>query len=187
MSGLTLDFVVYLGDPDAGAETIASSKLAADVPKYRDRLDPRSLYGALTFSKGGKELSERRADTLIPLLTQVLRTVPYVIDGETETALLTESLHGVMFEPSHDDVVVSFFAGDAYEPDEHLLKPTTMKLKAFGEQLVGIGDRAKSILEQLSPGIYDHEDLQGLKEFHDAAKKAFKQFTLEVERGVRMS
>ena len=183
MAGLEIDFVMYLGDPDDGAEAVDSRALVQDLDRLHDRIDREGPYGALVAKRDGTSLLPPRPDPVLSLITHVLKAVPYVLDGEQESVLLTESEHGLTMVGAADDVVVSFFAGDAFEPDELLLPETTVPMSDFGDQMVGMGDRLKQIIEKAAPELLDADDT--LVELLEVATDAVKQYKLKVEHGLR--
>ena len=185
MAGLELDFVLYLGDPDEGAEAVDSRALVQDLDRLTDRIDAEGPYGALTASVDGKPALAPRPDPVLPLVTHMLKAVPYVFDGEQENVLLSESEHGLTLVGGPDEVLVAFFAGDAFEPDEYLLAETGMPLKDFGEQVVGMGERLKTVIQRAAPGLLEADD--SFLEFFEIASEAVKKYKLEVERGVRQT
>ncbi|MEO1334646.1 MAG: hypothetical protein AAFV29_03345, partial [Myxococcota bacterium] len=81
------------------------------------------------------------------------------------------------------DVIVAFFAGDPFEPDEYLLPQTSMPLKDFGEQMVGIAERLRTILQAAAPELLEADD--SFNEFFEVASDAVKKYRLEVEHGIR--
>lgn len=183
-----LDFVLYLGDPDEGAEKIASAKALEEFATYGDKLAFRDhVYGALTITRGGETILRAVPDPIIKLMTTLMRTLPYVIDGEPENALLNESEHGFLIEPNGDKVNLSFFAGsDAFEPDEFLLESESMPMDAFGGQLVDMGERLMALLEKFDPENYKSEYLgRDLHEFLEVGRDAIKAYRLEREHGLR--
>ena len=188
MSGPELDFVVYLGEPDEGAEAVASKALLTGIEKHKAKLKFPAAYGAIIFSEKGKERLERKADPILPLITKFVRTIPYLIDGESETILLSESENGFLLEPSGDDVNVSCFVGDAYEPEEFLLDPVSMELQVLGEQILSMAERMRDILKKVSPESFDNDgEGKSLEEFIDMSRSSFKTFKLAVERGLRVT
>lgn len=188
MSGPELDFVVYLGEPDEGAEAVTSKALLAGIEKHKAKLQIPAGYGAIIFSDKGKERLERKADPILPLITKFVRTIPYLIDGESETILLSESENGFLLEPSGDDVMISCFVGDAYEPEGFLLDPTSMELQVLGEQILSMAERMRDILKKVSPESFEGDgDGKSLEEFIDTSRSSFKTFKLEVERGIRVT
>jgi hypothetical protein len=187
MTSLELDYVVFLGDPEDGAPALPSAKVLSEIAKHSESLQVDSMYGAMTFTRGGKELAARKADPILPLLTNIMRAVRYVIDGEPETALFTESECGLLFEPSGDDVYISFFLGDPGEPEKVLLPQTAIKLAKWGEQVIGMGDRLAEILKKLDPDFLETDDHgKSFRDFLKEGKEAFRTFQLEVERGLRV-
>jgi hypothetical protein len=187
MSNLKLDFVVYLGDPDEAAPTINSSKAIEKAAEHKDKLNfAAGVYGAIVVEKNGKPLAEKKPDPILPLVTSFVRTIPYIIDGEPETALLSESEFGFLFEPSGDDILLSHFAGDAYDPDEYLIERETVPLEMFAEQVVSMADRLLQLIKKCDPDLAAKDDYtKTLNEFLSTAKSAFRTFRLERERGVR--
>ena len=187
MSSLALDVVVFVGDPDAGAEAIRVSDVMARLPDYQGKLPLSDLYGAVTVSRNGKEIAERRSDPIVQLMTNFVRALPYVIDGESETVLLTESANGYMFEPSGDEVLFSFFAGESYEPDEFFVEREGIDLTDFGEQVLRMSVALRDLVQKLDGQFFERDDYaKSFIEFIDIGKKAFKTFKLEVERGLRV-
>lgn len=187
MKHLELDFVIYLGDPDEGAEAVDSRAALDGAETHADKLPFPDVYGALTVKRDGAEIVERKPDPIFSLITNLVRAVPYVIDGESERSLLTESEHGLSVEPSGDDVFVSFFAGDPYEPDDFLLEQTPMPLADFAEQTLSMGERLRDLIKKVSPSSFEDDYMKSLIEFLDVGRDAFKTFKLEVERGLRVT
>lgn len=188
MSNVKLDFVVYLGDPDEDAPTVPSTQAVAKAEEYKGKLSfNEGVYGAIDIAKNGKSLGERLADPAITLVTKFIRAVPFVIDGEPETALLSESEYGFMFEPSGDDVLVSCFAGsDSVEPEEYLVEREAMTLDQFAEQSIGMGDRLVQLIKKCEPAVIDNDDYaKTMLTFLDMAKSKYRTLRLERERGVR--
>jgi hypothetical protein len=186
MSNLKLDFVVYLGDPDEGASSVSSHKAIEKAEEYKAQLKfHEGVYGAVTVEKNGKVLGEKKHDPVLQLVTSFIRSVPYIIDGEPETALLSESEYGFLFEPSGDDLILSCFAGDAYEPDEYLIEHEQMPLESFADQVVAMGERLVSLIKKVDATALKDDYAKTLTEFLDTAKSALKTFKLERERGVR--
>ena len=187
MKDLELDFVIYLGDPDDGAESVESRTAVNGAEAYAVQLRFPEVYGALIFKREGEEIVERKADPIFSLITNLVRAVPYVIDGESERSLLSESEHGLSIEPSGDDVFISFFAGDPYEPDDFLLEQTPMPLARFAEQTLSMGERLRDLIKKVSPSSFDDDYMKSLLEFLEVGRDAFKTFRLEVERGLRVT
>lgn len=183
MSSLELDFVVYLGDPDDGAEAVDSRTLVKDIEALMGRIDRDGPYGALVAKVDGKSALAPRPDPLLSLVTHLLKAVPYVLEGEQESFLLSESEHGITMAGGTDDVVVSFFAGDLFEPDEFLLPQTPMPIVDFGDQVVGMGERLKTIMEAAAPELLEADGT--LLEFLEGATEAVKRYKLEVDHGLR--
>ena len=187
MKHLELDFVIYLGDPDEGAECVESRAALEGVDAYADRLSFPDVYGALIIKRGGQEVVERKPDPIFSLITNLVRAVPYVIEGESERCVLAESEHGLSIEPSGDDVFVAFFAGDPYEPDDYLLEQTLMPLADFAEQTLSMGERLRDLIKKVSPASFEDDYMKSLLEFLEVGRDAFKTFKLEVERGLRVT
>lgn len=182
-----LDFVVYLGDPDEGATALSSKALVDAINEHKNKLEFPHVYGAVLVKEGGRDLVDVKSDPILPLVTKFVRTIPYIIEGEAETILLSESEHGFALEPSGDDVMISFFAGDPFEPDEFLLEQKTVELKEMGEQVLSMGERMRDILKAVWPESFEDEgEGKSLEEFIDTGRDAFKTFKLELERGLRV-
>lgn len=185
MAGLEFDFVLYLGDPDDGAEAVDSGALIQDLNGLKAQIDPESPYGALVAKIDGKAALAPRPDPVVPLITHLLKAVPYVLEGEQESVLLSESAHEITMAGSGEEVVVAFFAGDAFEPDEVLLPQTPMAMKDFGEQMVGMGERLQKVIEASAPELLAADE--SFLEFLSLASEAVKQYKLKVEHGLRGS
>lgn len=187
MNSLELDFVIYLGDPDEGADSLESRVALDGAEAHAEKLPFPDVYGALIIKKDGGEIVERKPDPIFSLVTNLVRAVPYVIEGESERSLLTESEHGLSIEPSGDDVFVSFFAGDPYEPDDYLLEQTPMPMAEFAEQTLTMGERLRDLIQKVSPGSFEDDYMKSLIEFLEVGRDSFKTFKLEVERGLRVT
>lgn len=186
-SATSLDFVVYAGDPDVGSEAIDSARVIREFDRLRDHLKfDEAVYGSVTITKNGKELVDKRPDLILGLVTKFVRALPYIIDGEPETALLAESDHGFLFERSNDDVLLSFFAGnDAFAPDEYLLEQSPIPVDAFATQVIGMGDRMIELLKKWDAKLALTDDYgKSLAEMLEAGKAAYKSFRVEREKGV---
>ena len=184
MTGLHLDFVVYPDPDDATSGVVSGAILKDPAPP---KLTFPDVYGAITVSRSGKEIADQKPDPVLPLVTNFVRAVPYLIDGETETVLLSESANGFSFEPSGDDIFFSFFSGDAYEPDEYYVEQTAIPIAEFGEQVLAMGERLRDIIKVADPEFFERDEYsKTLVEFIDLGRKAFKTFKLEVERGLRI-
>ncbi len=188
MSGLQLDFVVYLGDPDEGAEAIASAKFLAEAEQHKAEIIFPEAYGALTVKKGDGSLLTPLPDPIFGLITNLVRAVQSVIEGEAETLQWSETENGISLEPDGDDVLFSVFAGDdPDDPEEYLLEEETMSLDSFGEQVLEMGKRLQSILQKVDPEALENDDyLKGLTEFLEISGDTFKTFRLEKQRGLRV-
>ncbi|MBI4816250.1 MAG: hypothetical protein HY791_08330 [Deltaproteobacteria bacterium] len=186
-SNLSLDFVVFAGEPDSADAQIKSQEAVAQFDRVKERIPfDDVVYGALLLERGGKVLVEPTADPLVALLTKTVRCLPYILDGEPETVLLSESEHGFLLEPANDDIQISFFRGsDAFDPDEYLLEKAAMPLMDFCEQVVGMCDRMVDLLKRSDPKRFEADDLsKGLTEMLATGRAAFKRSRLEKERGL---
>lgn len=187
MTNLQFDFKVYLGDPDEGAEAVPSREALKRVDEIQEKLPWPDVYGTILIQSEGESLLSHRPDPIVQLVTGLVRCVPYLIDGESETALLSESEHGFAFEPSDKDVTFSFFAGDAYEPDEFLVEPTPVPLTQFGREILDLGARLRDLMKACDPEIFDRDEYSnGLLEFLDEGEERFKTYQLQLERGLRV-
>ena len=182
---LQIDFVVYLGDPDDGVPAIASQKLLDDG--FGDQnIEWSTAYGAVTVARSGKEQMDRYPDPIFKLVSHMVRAVNSLIDGEPETIGFMESEHGFLFEPSGEDVMVSFFAGDPYEPEEYLLTEAQLPLESFARQVLKMGERLRDLVKKTDPGLFERDEyLHSLLEFLDMSNETFKTFRREKERGLR--
>ncbi len=187
-SNLKLDFVVFPGDPESDAEAIPSQRVVDEFEELKERLRfDEEVYGAVVLSRNGKPLSSLESDPILKLITKITRSLPYVVEGEPETVLFTESDHGFVFEPVNDDVLISFFKGvDAFDPEEFLIEQESMPIAEFGEQVVQMADRLLKVLRKWNPQLAEHDDYgKSLVEFLEPAKTAVKTYRLEKEHGLR--
>jgi hypothetical protein len=188
MSNLKVDFVVYLGDPDEGASTLPSAQAVQKSDDIKSKLSfGEGVYGAITIEKNGRALGDKLPDPAISLVTRFVRAVPFLIDGEPETALLSESEYGYMFEPSGDDVLISCYAGsDSVEPEEFLIEREPMPLESFADQSIAMCERLVQLIKKTEPEHLSKDDYaKTMLEFLDMAKQKFRTFRLERERGIR--
>lgn len=187
MSGLQLDFVVYLGDPDEGAEALASADALAHAEEHRDALEFPQAYGALTIRRGEEDMLPALPDPIFGLLTNVVRSVGSLIEGDSENLQWSETEHGIALVPNGDDVMISVFAGDdPYEPEEFIIEEEEMNIAEFGEQVVAMGERLEGILKKVDPDALAEDDyLKGLSEFLELSRDAVKTYKLEKQRGLR--
>lgn len=187
MSGLQLDFVVYLGDPDEGAEALRSQELLENAEAHKEKLEFPSAYGALTLRRGDEDLLSPLPDPIFGLVTNMVRSVMSVIDGEAENQRWSESEHGIAFMPNGDDVMISVFLGDPFEPDEFIVQEEEMSIADFGEQVVAMGERLEGILKTVDAEALAADDyLKALPEFVELAREAVKTYKLEKQRGLRV-
>lgn len=182
---VVLDFVIYAGDPEDGAEAIPSEQVVAQYASYEGKLGLDDVpYGALTLKKDGRDLIDLVPDPILKLITKLVRTVSYVIDGEPETVVFSESEHGIFFERVNDDVRVAVFRGeDAFEPEEYLLEHLVMPLEDYAAQVVEMGERILDLTKRAAPEKFDSDEMgKGLIEFLDVAKGELRAFRLEKDR-----
>lgn len=185
MTSLELDFVVYRGDPDEGAEAVSSRPLL-DGSAESTGIEWPGAYGAVVITKNGKELAPRHPDPIFNLITHMVRAVHSLIDGEPETIGYSETHHGFLFEPSGEDVMVSFFSGEPYEPDEYLITEEQIGLESWADQVMGMGQRLRDIVKRVDPGLFERDEYsQSLVEFLDLSGESLTSFKREKERGLR--
>lgn len=182
---LEIDFVAYLGDPESGASAAASQELLRDGAD-RSGIEWPGAAGAITVRREGKDLIERLPEPIFKLVSHMVRAVHSLIEGESETVEYMESEHGFLFEPSGEDVMVSFFSGNAFEPEEYLLAEAQTPLESFAEQIIGMGERLRDLVKLTDPGLFDRDEYtQSLLEFLEMSTETFKTFKLARERGLR--
>lgn len=182
---LEIDFVVYLGDPDEDAPAVASQKILKDGLGDAS-VDWATAYGAITVSRGGKEQIDRLPDPIFKLVSHMVRAVHSLIEGEPETIGYMESEHGFLFEPSGEDVMVSFFSGDPYEPEEYLLTEALLPLESYARQILQMGERLRDLVKKSDPDLFERDEYsQSLIEFLEMSNETFTSFKREKERGLR--
>lgn len=187
-TAVELDFVLYAGDPDAGAKAHPSREVLEHFERLKSDFDLSTvLYGAVIILRDGKELADRKPEPIVRLLTSFVRSVSYVLDGEPETVLLAESAHGFLFEMQSNEVLVSFFRGeDGFEPEEIIVEPTLMDAVAWSSQIIEMADRMVEIYKRARPDDWDGEEGAGdILEFLEMAKESAKTYRLARERGLR--
>lgn len=182
-----LDFSLYLGDPDDGVEQVASADILGNLDSYKDRLPfDEGLYGCLTLEVGSKAVLDPIPDPIAKMLISLVRVLPYVLEGEPETALMQESEHGFLLEPNGENVLFSVFSGsDAYEPEDYLVEAESLPLLEFGEQLVKLGQCLVDIFKKFDGEARDAEALEDLEQILDVAQDAVKSARLKDEHGIR--
>lgn len=185
MSRLHIDFVVYPGDPDEGVKPVPSAKLI-EPSADRSGIEWPGAYGAIVITGKGKQLSDPIPDPIFSLVVHMVRTVASLLEGESETVELQETEFGFLFEPSGEDVMVSSFSGTAFEPEEYILQEELVSLDVFAEQLMGMGERLKKLVELTDPGLFERDEYsKSLLEYLDLSGTAFTSFKREKERGLR--
>jgi len=182
-----LDFSLYLGDPDDDAEQVASAIVLSEFDSYKDRLPfDDGIYGCLTLEVAGVAVLEPIPDPIAKILISLVRVLPYVLEGEPETALMQESEHGFLLEPNGENVLFSVFSGsDAYEPDDYLVEAKSLPLLDFGEQLIKMGQRLVDIFKKYDGEARDSEALEDLEQVLDVARDSVKSARLKDEHGIR--
>ncbi len=187
--GQTLKLVcqLYLGDPDTGAEALPVEDILTRYDALRDRVPREDLYAAVILERDGKPLATPRPDPAVRLMTNLVRTLPYVIEGEVETAVLNESAYGYLVEPNIDKVQVSFFVGhDAFEPDEYLIEAELLDMVEFADQLLSGAKALQSVLLKQDPGIAERDELIGdFGRMIELADESLHHYKLEKEHGLR--
>ena len=186
MSGrLEIDFVAYQGDPEEGAVAVRSGDLLKKDAN-RDGIEWPGGYGAVIVARDGKELMAREPDPIFKLVSHMVRAVNSLLEGESETVEFTESEHGFLFEPSGDDVMVSFFSGNAFEPEEYILTEEQLSLESFAEQVLAMGKRLRDLVKVTDPDLFDRDEYShSLIDFLEMSGNAFKTYRLEKDRGLR--
>ena len=183
-----LNFNLYLGDPDDGVANLPSEDVLGSFESHQENLPfSDGLYGHLTLERDGKELLEPIPDPIARMLTSLVRVVPYVLEGEPETALMQESEHGFLLEPNGENILFSVFAGsDAYEPDEYILEAETLPLLEFGDQLVAMCERLVELFKKNSDtDARDSDSIEDLEGVLEVAREAVKSVKLKNEHGIR--
>lgn len=183
MSDLRLDFVVFAGDPDEGAQAVGSEPALDEAASF----EWPGAYGRVIVQRDGQVILQHKPDPIFSLVTNLVRALSYVIEGEAENVLLAESEQGFAIEPAGNDVLLSFFAGDPYDPDELTLEPQTFSLDAFGEQVLSMGERLVELMRKSDADIFERDEYSGgLVQFLEEGREAFKTYQLRVERGLRV-
>lgn len=170
--------VLLLGEAE---EAVPVADVLADLDHYKAQIDLDYGYGAL---KVGDFLSP--GDRMVQFVSKLARAVSYVIEGEPETVLWSESEHGVTIEAGEDEAVLSFFAGDPYEPDQLLLPETTVALASICDDFLKMGEQLCALARAADPGAVEESDLLGgLVGFVELGRDALKTYKLEKQRGLR--
>ena len=127
------------------------------------------------------------ADLAIRLLTNLVRILPYVIEGEPETVLLSESQYGFLIEPNGDSVFLSFFSGhDAFDPDDYLAEAETVGTLELGNQLLVMAKHVLDLVKSDDPDAFESDEyVQDLVKLVEMGNEAVKSYRLEKERGLR--
>lgn len=159
--------------------------LQADVDALKGKLSILDAYGAIEV-KGIAEPLVTPMDRVFLLLSRLAQVLPYVLDGEPETVLWTESEHSMLLQPTGKDMALSLIAGDMYEPDEVLIAEQIFSRDDFAEAVLTM---AKG-LSQLSKAVdgqrfEDDGGARGFTDFIKMAEDALKTYRLEKQRGLR--
>jgi hypothetical protein len=183
-----LDLILFLGDPEDGAEQLESGDALSKSSTLKDKLPMGDdLYGAVRIRRDGVVVTPPVADPAIRLLTNLIRIIPYVIEGEPETVLLSESQYGFLVEPNGDSVFLSFFSGhDAFDPDEYLAEAETIGLLDLGNQLLHMAKHLLDLVKAHDPDAFDTDEyVQDLGQLVEMSSESVKSYRLEKERGLR--
>ena len=182
-----LDFNLYLGDPDDGVEQVTSAEALSKIDSYKDQLPfDDGVYGCLTLEVGAKSVLDAIPDPIAKMLISLVRVLPYVLEGEPETALMQESEHGFLLEPNGENVLFSVFSGsDAYEPDDYLVEAESLPLLEFGDQMIKMSQRLVDIFKKHDGESRDSEAIEDLEQVLDVAQDAVKSARLKDEHGIR--
>jgi hypothetical protein len=183
-----LNFNLYLGDPDDGVEHISSQNALENFTAHQENLPfGDGLYGHLTLERDGESILEAIPDPIARLLISLTRVLPYLLEGEPESALMQESEHGFLLEPNGENLLFSVFSGnDPYEPEGYLLEAETLPLLGYGEQLVEMGERLVSLFKKNDDAkARDIESIEDLERILEQAQDTLKTARLKNEHGIR--
>lgn len=177
---LKIDFVLLVGDDDA----VDSAAFLDGLARYKGDLeDISALEGRLTVNFDGPNVCDEFADPVIRLVDSILRKLPWIIGGDTETVALRNSEQCFAFVPAGESVELSYFTGSETEIEDYIFEPVTVRLDAFVNQSIAMGERLLQIIAGIDPALStDNEDAKDLQTSFDEAKRAWRDYLLHNRR-----
>lgn len=169
---------------DSGDGTVEATAFLARVDALRDQVSDISLHeGRLVLGFDGDEALKEFSDPIVRLMDGWLRKLPWIIGGDTETVALRNSEQCFAFVPAGESVEVSFFTGSETEIEDYILEPTTVRLDAFVNESIQVGERMVALIGALDPKlITDNEDCKDLLLSLTEAQKAWHDYQLHARR-----
>lgn len=175
-----IDFVLLVGDD----ETVDSASFLESLERYRAELDDvSSVEGRLIVQFDGPNVCDDFADPVIRLVDSILRKLPWIIGGDTETVALRNSEQCFAFVPAGESVELSYFTGSETEIEDYIFEPVTVRLEAFVNQSIAMGERLLKIIGKVDEALLtSNEDAKDLKTSFDEAKRAWRDYQLHQRR-----
>lgn len=169
---------------DAGDESLDSASFLKEIDTHRGGVsDVSGLEGRILVRFDGKDVCGEYSDPIVRLTDQWLRKLPWIIGGDTETVALRNTEQCFAFVPAGESVEVSYFLGSETEIEEYVVDPTTVRLEAFVNETIKIGDRLVEIVRSLDAGLLEsNEDVKDLQTSLAEAKRSWREHQLHLRR-----
>ncbi|HET6347049.1 MAG TPA: hypothetical protein VFH51_19085 [Myxococcota bacterium] len=169
---------------DTADASVDSATFLKKIDSYRGELsDINALEGRVVVRIDGKDVCGEYSDPIVRLVDQWLRKLPWIVGGDTETVALRNSEHCFAFVPAAESVEVSYFQGSEMEVEDYIVEPVTLRLDAFVNESLGLGDKLVNIVKVGEPSLFDSsEDCKDLQTSLNEAKRSWREYQLHQRR-----
>ena len=169
---------------DAGDESLDSASFLKEIDTHRgDVSDISLLEGRILVRFDGKDVCGDYSDPMVRLADQWLRKLPWIIGGDTETVALRNTEHCFAFVPAGESVEISYFLGSETEIEEYVVDPTTVRLEAFVNESIKVGERLVEIVRAVDSGLLtSNEDVKDLQTSLAEAKRSWREHQIHLRR-----
>ncbi|MBI3180215.1 MAG: hypothetical protein HYZ27_11165 [Deltaproteobacteria bacterium] len=141
------------------------------------------LEGAVMVKLDGRVVCDELYEPILRFVGQWVRKVPWVVSGDTETVAFRNSENCFAFVPAGESVEFSFYVGSENEVEEYVVEPTTIRLQAFAEETLRLGEQLLQMVLGVDPGLVNSdEDCRDLALSVDEGRKAWKEHQLHQRR-----
>jgi len=166
-----LDFTIRVDDHE-----IDSKSFTAQLDKLREKLKVAGLEGAVLVKLDGRPVAADLFEPIFRFAGHWARKVPWILAGDTETLPFRNSEHCYAFVPAGESVEFSLFVGSETEVEEYVVEPATIRLDAFAEQILRLGERLLAIARAIDAGCVDSdEDCRDLATSLEEGRRAWKE------------
>ncbi len=174
-----LDFKLRIDDRTIDSRSVMSNAgaLSAAHPKLL------GLEGAVIVKLDGHVVCDELYEPILRFVGQWVRKVPWVVAGDTETVAFRNSEHCFAFVPAGESVEFSFYVGSENEVEEYLVEPTTIRLQAFAEETLRLGEELLRLVYGVDRSLVDSdEDCRDLVVSVEEGRNAWKEHQIHLRR-----